>query len=182
MDIAPDVSLYLTNVYTKGDLAAAVDWMIRQDVDVINVSLRYKFDGPGDGTSPRSYSPLKAVDSAVANGIVWVNAAGNQGNDSWLKRAPFSSTTISISGEETKAIIFDGEDFTNEFKWGRVELRWDDSWDGATTNLDLYVVDRKNPSDVTYSASDIRSSSRNLQLGDDGHTPYEVVWGSGILT
>ena len=51
MDIAPDVSLYIANVQFKGDMQAAVTWMIQQDVDVINHSMGWFFDGPGDGTS-----------------------------------------------------------------------------------------------------------------------------------
>ena len=180
MDIAPDVTLYIANFRTTGDVAKAVDWMIRQEVDVINVSLRFRFDGPGDGTSRFGDTPLKAIDKAVENGIVWVNAAGNQGNKTWFKRGPFASTTISLNGEDTKVIIFDGEDFTNAFYQGSiVELRWDDTWSGAIRDLDLYLAYPKDSSGVNYNASDIGASSRNPQSGEIGQSPHEVVWGSG---
>ena len=39
MDIAPEVSLYIANAGTKGDLQSTADWMIAEGVSVINTSL-----------------------------------------------------------------------------------------------------------------------------------------------
>ena len=86
LDIAPDVSLYIADPQSNGDLASAVDWMAEQGVQVINYSVGKLFDGPGDGTSPDSESPLNTVDAAVSKGIVWVNAAGNEGQSAWFGR------------------------------------------------------------------------------------------------
>ena len=47
------------------------------------MSLSYAWDGPGDGESPKTYSPLKAVDKAVTGGIVWFNSAGNYNAGAW---------------------------------------------------------------------------------------------------
>ena len=90
-DIAPEVSFYIANPGTKADFGAVVDWMIAEGVSVINYSGSWTFDGPGDGTSPFSYSPLKAVDRAVDAGIVWVNAAGNHARRTWFTRAPMDA-------------------------------------------------------------------------------------------
>ena len=84
MDIAPDVSLYISNPVSNGDLKTAVDWMISQDVDVINHSIGIIWDGPGDGTSPYANSPLKSVDAAVSGGIMYANSAGNEEGSSWF--------------------------------------------------------------------------------------------------
>ena len=86
LDIAPDVALYISNAPSRADLRAATDWMIAQGVQVINHSVGWTWDGPGDGTSPRSNSPLKTVDAAVDGGILWVNAAGNEAHNTWFKR------------------------------------------------------------------------------------------------
>ena len=83
IDIAPEATLYLASVRSPGDLADVVDWMISQDVSVINMSLAGLFDGPGDGTSPRAHSPLNTLAKAVNNDILWVNSAGNSGRSSW---------------------------------------------------------------------------------------------------
>ena len=70
-DVAPDIELYISNPYSLGDLRNAVDWMVGQGVQIINVSLGYRYDGPGDGTSPFSNSPLKTIDVAASNGITY---------------------------------------------------------------------------------------------------------------
>ena len=79
VDIGPEVSLYIATPWSPGDLQTATDWMVSQGVSVIVHSAAYEYDGPGDGTSPFSDSPLRAVDRAVAGGSVWVNSAGNEG-------------------------------------------------------------------------------------------------------
>ena len=90
IDIAPDVSLYTADPQSLGDPRDTVDWMISEGVSVVNHSRTWMFDGPGDGTSPSSVSPLNTVDRAVEAGSVWVNAAGNSGQHAWFKRGPFS--------------------------------------------------------------------------------------------
>ena len=83
VDVAPEVELYIANPMSRGDLRDAADWMAEQGVRVINMSLGWIVDGPGDGTSPFSDSPLKTIDAAVSSGITWVNAAGNSAGNTW---------------------------------------------------------------------------------------------------
>ena len=59
LDISPQVSLYIADPDTLSDLRSTVDWMISEDVSVINHSMTWLFDGPGDGTSPLSISPTE---------------------------------------------------------------------------------------------------------------------------
>ena len=168
LDIAPDVSLYIADPQSPGDLRDTVDWMISQGVSVINHSRTWLFDGPGDGTSPSSISPLNTVDSAVAAGIVWVNAAGNSAQRTWFQRAPFSYSTISVDGGDVRVINFEASNFKNRFHLsGSLQLRWDDTWGGATRNLDLFLV-RPDDDEITLGSIDPQS-------GDDGHNPYERV-------
>ena len=51
MDIAPQVDLYIGHPVSQGDLQAIADWMVSEGVSVINYSVVWTFDGPGDGTS-----------------------------------------------------------------------------------------------------------------------------------
>ena len=83
VDIAPDAQLYIADAGTPGDLLRTVRWMIHEGVEVINMSMSFLWDGPGDGTSQSSISPLKTVDLAVENGVVWVNSAGNENQRTW---------------------------------------------------------------------------------------------------
>ena len=107
MDIAPEASLYIATPRSLGDLQTATDWMVSQGVSVIVHSVTYEHDGPGNGTSPFSNSSLRAVDRAVAGGSIWVNAAGNDGQNTCL--APPSTLTVmpgSISTGLMKAFIY----------------------------------------------------------------------------
>ena len=168
LDMAPDVSLYIANPRSKGELRDTVDWMISEGVSVINHSMTWLFDGPGDGTSPSSISPLNTVDRAVAAGIVWVNAAGNQAQKTWFKRGPFSYSTISVDGEELRVINFEGSSFINWFHLsGPLQLRWNDAWGGATSNLDLFLF---RPGETEF---ELRSIDH--QSGEVGDNPYELV-------
>ena len=128
MDIAPHASLYIANPRTKGELQDVVDWMISENVSVINKSQVWNFDGPGDGTSPFSTSPLNAIDRAVSAGIVWVNAAGNHAERTWFMRGPFAFSTVNVSGENRRFVNFSESEYENTFYIGRLELRWEGSW------------------------------------------------------
>ena len=166
IDIAPEVSLYIATPRSLGDLQTATDWMVSQGVSVIVHSVVHEYDGPGDGTSPFSNSPLKTVDRAVAGGSVWVNGAGNYGRRSW-----FGAYSIVTSGS-SRFLTFNGSDIFNDMTLEagddiRVQLRWEDSWGGATSDFDLYVYDR--------TTRVIVASSFDPQRGVARHVPYESV-------
>ena len=168
LDISPQVTLYISDPQSLSELRDAVDWMISEGVSVINHSRLWTFDGPGDGTSPLSISPLNSIDRAVTAGIVWVNAAGNQATGTWFKRGPFDYTTETIDGEEVRFLRFSGSEIrNNSYIGGRLELRWDDDWGGAETDLDLFAL--------TSGTDEIALQSIDLQSGSAGHNPYESV-------
>ena len=164
IDIAPEVSLYIANPRSFGDLRNTVDWMISEGVQVIDHSSSWTFDGPGDGTSPFTDSPLKTVDRAVAAGITWTNAAGNHAERTWF--GTYSDP------EDDGFINFNGIDASINMQLSegdsiRVQLRWDDSWDAANRDFNLFVWDFDN--------EEIVAISFNPQLGDVGDIPYEQL-------
>ncbi len=145
MDMAPGVALYIAkpSPASLGDLRASTDWMISEGVQVINHSVGWPLDGPGDGTSPFSSSPLKTIDHAVENGVVWINAASNDAENTWFTNRPLSDP------DGDRFVNFSGVDEGMSFyaKAGdslRVQMRWDDTWGGATKNLDLLLLNRFN--------------------------------------
>ena len=164
MDIAPGASLYIANPFSKGDLSATVDWMIAQGVQVINYSMHWGWDGPGDGTSPYSNSPLKSVDKAVAGGALWSNSAGNAAQEMWY--GPFSDPdsdsvlNFSDDDERNQIALVTGDVF-----W--VVMRWDDTWLGASNDLNIAIYDP----DGNYVAG-----SNNYQTGGSAHIPIEETW------
>ena len=170
IDIAPAVSLYIADVHkaSRADQRSIVEWMISEGVTVINRSLGSTFDGPGDGTSPYSDSLLRTVDRAVAGGAVWVNSAGNSARETWFSRAPFLDLDNDgfiefAAGYETNDITLQAEDEIT------VQLRWDDRWRGARTDLNLYLYVWNGVARQWQLAD----SSKDPQSGGPGHDPFE---------
>ena len=167
VDIAPEVSLYIAAPRTLGDLRPTVDWMISEGVSVINQSLTWTHDGPGDGTSPYNNSSLATVDRAVDANIVWVNAAGNAARTTWFTRAP-------VDADDDRWLNFSevGERNTMSLKAGDsifVQLRWEGEWGRQGTDLDLFLYD---------SEFNILGSSEDRQTGSmsgEFPVPSEII-------
>ena len=160
-DVAPDAELYLANADSRGGVSAAVDYVIEQGVDVVNMSLSFSWDGPPDGASPYSNGIGRSVDRAVRSGATWVNSAGNAAVYSW------SGEYADADGDDI--MEFAPGDETNTLNRGglvTLEMRWDDDWRGADTDLDLYILDSQNR---------VAASSLDFQTGRAGHIPYERV-------
>ena len=142
-----------------------MDWLIEQDVDVINASWSVGWDGPGDGTSPSASSLLRAVDKAVENGIVVTIAAGNYGRTSWFGtfNDPDDDNVLDfVDGDECNFMhgTFSGSGAT-------VEVRWEDDWPGPETDLDIYV---RKVSDGT-----IMAQGEDFQTGQSYQEPIEFI-------
>ena len=179
-DVAPHATLYISNPQTKGDLQDAVEWMEGQGVEVINHSVGWVPDGPGDGTSPSPDSPLHTIDSAVEAGAVWVNAAGNDAENVWYG-------DYEITGDDNMFINFGTDDSPDIFNTLELEqgeddvlialLRWEDEWAnnsteaGADCDLDLYAY---RPGAV-YLIQDAVAYSAEYQTGHHIATPLEVL-------
>ena len=164
LDIAPDVDLYISNPRSWGDLKTAVDWMVSQDVDVINHSVNWSWNGPGDGTSPYANSPLKSVDAAVNGGIMFTNSAGNAARRTWYGHF--------ADADGDGRLNFAENDELNEVEIAagervRIQLRWEDSWTAAATDLDVYLFNVNN--------SEIVASSGDFQDGLSGDAPFEWI-------
>ena len=140
LDVAPDVSLYIAEPETKGDLKNTVDWMVAQGVQVINYSNSLAFDGPGDGTSPFTDSPLNVADTAIEKGAVWVAAAGNEAQAAWF--GAFRDVDDDGNHEFDDAGSFYDEHncVINQYNPIWVQLRWQGQWGSGAqlADLDLY--------------------------------------------
>lgn len=78
-DMAPACQLYLLKVLNSSDLEAAKNYCKAQGIQIISRSTGYENVNFYDGTAPSSIvpHPVTIVNDANANGILWVNAAGN---------------------------------------------------------------------------------------------------------
>ena len=165
-DLAPEAAYYLSNPGTRGDLKTAVEWMVVQDVDVIQYGSSWAWEGPGDGSTPFSNGALRSVDAAVEGGAVWVNGAGNDNLSTWFgspDKFEFDDSDFSFQifggNDDTcnNVLLASGERFT-------AHLRWEDTWGGSTRNIDLVLFDP---------AIEIVASSIDVQSGRAEHDPFE---------
>ena len=177
IDIAPEVSLYIADPISRADLQAAADWMALEGVSVINYSVGWTFDGPGDGNSPFSVSPLNTVNRAVASDMIWVNSAGNYAREAWFKGYSDLDGDGAIgfgnANDEVGAIGFGSRNDEvidipfRECQRYTVQLRWEDDWGGASTDLDLHLYN-KNTREVVLSAE-------TEQSGESNHIPLQSL-------
>ena len=171
-DIAPQADYYIADASSDSDLLNTVNWMVSEGVDVINVSLSWTFDGPGDGTAYYNNAPLDSVDAAVRGGIIWVNSAGNSARDSWYGAFEDSDSDgvhqFNAAGNECNSVTID----LDPLEGFRAQLRWADSWGGASKDLNLYLIP---VSGGTFSLSDAVATSENNQVGAGNDVPYETI-------
>ena len=175
IDVAPAVQLYITQPQSLGDTKDAVNWMAEQGVQVINMSLSFLVDGPGNGTSPFSDSTLNTVDTAVSSGITWVNSGGNSARNVWYGTFsdPDGDGRHNFTPRDIGNTFFLPYDETSSRR-SRVTafMRWDDSWGGADCDLDLHLVRY-----VPGPNNDILVVSANsIQDGDVDDIPFELLW------
>ena len=81
-EVAPGAQLYLICFDTEVDLAAAEAYAKAQGIKIINHSVSWFDTWRGDGGGPAG-TPDATVADAKANGILWVNAAGNEAQNHW---------------------------------------------------------------------------------------------------
>lgn len=164
-DMAPGAQLFIAHPISPSDLRASVNWMVANGVSVINFSAVYPWDGPGDGTSLETNSPLHSVDDAAAGGALFVAAAGNEGHSTWFGAWRDDNSNNVAQFDATASTEANGV-FLNTYDDLIAQLRWSDSWSAAATNLELWL----------YNASgSLVASSLSSQAGQSGDTPSEYL-------
>ena len=133
-EVAPDAQLYLANFDTDVEFAGCVDWLKGQGVDIVNFSIGFVGSGPGDGTGFIN----DIVNSAKAQGILWVNSAGNEAQHHWM--GPWDDP------DADDLLSFSEADETNHIdaRAGEViiiVLKWDDPFDTSCNDYDLWLLD-----------------------------------------
>jgi len=125
--VAPHARQVRVCIDDATDLADAVTALIaRGDIDVVNMSLGFYNSGPGDGTGVAG-SPDDSARRAIAAGLAWVNAAGNEAQ--LHHGAPFGDADGDglhefAAGEERGSFTVPAGAEVEVF------LRWD-QWDAA---------------------------------------------------
>ena len=135
-DLVPDAQLYLICIDTDVSLAAAEAYAKANGVRVVNLSGGFYNTWRGDGLGPAGTPDAIAAD-ARANGILWINAAGNDARSHWsgvftsADRDPFNDFA---PGDELNAVVVPNGNVVCGF------LRWD-GWPVPTDDFDLGFYD-----------------------------------------
>jgi subtilisin family serine protease len=158
-DIAPQTELYLLLIGDSVDLQNATDYCITNGIDIINHSVGWYNSNYYDGTG----IVANIANNARDNGILWVNAAGNEASDGHWQGSFLDVDGDNwhefVSGDERNSFyLVSGDTIT-------ILMTWDD-WIYSDQNYDLYLY---NPVGVQV------RSSLNWQLGAQ-HPTEKIVY------
>jgi len=156
-EVAPDAELFFA-WYDGSDAAMgeAVDWLLAQGVDIISHSAG-GLVGPRDG----SEWDAQLVDQVAAQGVLWVNSAGNYALSHY--RGAFTDIDGDgihefASGEESITLYLEDD--------LEIALNWEDNWQRAVQDYDLFLYDD--------TGSEL-AASQNFQRGEVGQRPVEWI-------
>ncbi len=156
-EVAPGAELFFA-WYDGSDAAMgeAVDWLMAQGVDIISHSAG-GLVGPRDG----SEWDAQLVDDLAAQGILWVNSAGNEALSHY--RGIFTDG----DGDGFHEFV-PGEEMLALYDYGGVEiaLSWEDDWERAAQDYELFLYD---------GGGNELAASQDEQSGEMGHEPVEGI-------
>jgi hypothetical protein len=157
-EMAPEAELYLA-YYDGSDVAMgqAVEWLISQDVDIISNSTGSSGLTPMDGTG----FAAELVDWAHDEGILWVNAAGNEADAHWRG-------TFTDSNSDTIHEFFPDAEVLPFIPFGpgvqtQIIMSWDD-WQNVDQDYDLILLNKD---------GELLAKSEEPQEGQAGQLPIE---------
>ena len=158
-DLAPDAELHLVRVNGSTTFENASAWAIRNDIDIVSMSMSFFNNSFHDGTGP-----LNATADTLANGgVLLVNSAGNYNGEHWIGdlddqdrdgdlEFPWGSSYLPIELDAGSTTVY---------------VAWDEFNDCGDTDLDAIVYD---------SDGDIVGHSDSVQDAEgDSCSPLERV-------
>jgi hypothetical protein len=158
-EMAPDAQLVLICAGTVPETGNAKDYVKQQGITIVNFSAG-NYYGRGDGTPlPGTFAEIVA--DAAANGILWVNSAGNQAQTHWA--GSFTDVNADKLHEFAGVDVFDdvtiapGETVCATLRW--------DSWPTSADDFNLFLWD--------FASASFVASSLNSQV--QGFPPFEVL-------
>jgi subtilisin family serine protease len=179
-DLAPDADLHLVRVNSLTTFENAVEWAIREHVQVISMSMSFYDESFYDGTGP--FAPY--VEALEANGILLVSSAGNNASTHWSGRWVDGDGDDRLDGPESDNafLAYDLGDSPS------FSLNWNQHEDCGQTDLDLYVYDLAG--DLVGSSTDAQQSGADrcepverlvAAPTEDGYYRLEVVRKAGSV-
>jgi len=130
-DMAPGAQLYLIKVSDPLDLVDAKNFCISNGIGIINHSVGYVNQNFYDGACYNS-NPVCTTDDAFANGILWINAAGNEAQRHY--EATFSDSNGNAVHDQLISIsAIVGESISAYLTWN--------AWPATDQDYDLILLD-----------------------------------------
>ena len=157
-DIAPGAELHLVRVSGLTTMENAVAWAIREEIDLISMSLSFFNESFYDGTGPLN----SLMEPLAAAGVLMVTSAGNYADQHY--RATFSDADLDRYHD-----FDDARGLPVYLPAGRssLYLLWDQFRSCGRSDLDAFVMD---------SAGDVVGWSASPQVqGEDSCFPSERV-------
>jgi hypothetical protein len=173
-EMAPGATLYLGYASSISDLSFVVTSMVNAGVRVITRSITSEFDGPGTGTGDIA----SIIDSAVSDGVLWMNSVGNNAGvagdpGSYMRR-------VWADADADRNLEFAPGDEIMSFGCGFINgLRWSDWGEAGITDFDAYVYDKVVNGTLTgllYEAEDFQNDASDdpIELFDYACTADET--------
>jgi subtilisin family serine protease len=153
-DMAPGAQLYLMKIDTMLDLVTAKDYCIANGIKIINHSVGWYNTNFYNGACYNS-NPVCVANDDHANGILWVNAAGNAADLHYA--GVFTDVNGDLLNDQSVILTASG---------GVIEafMTWD-AWPATNQDYDLFLLD---------SSFNIVDSSLTRQTGT--RTPTERIY------
>jgi hypothetical protein len=164
-ELAPAAELHLICIDSVTSLGQAKDYVIAHDIPIVNHSVGWLNAGRGDGSGGPD-TPEGIVANARAQGVLWVNSAGNYGQTHW------SGTFSDPDGNGLHNFAnFPRDEGNGVFLLGGgcVFLKWDD-WPFSDQDFDLHLFQIPNKNGSPAELIDV---SENVQNGSQ--EPVEEV-------
>ena len=166
MSMAPGAELHVIMVGDEVDLENAAAYCRDNGIAVANHSVGWVIASYYDDTGPINQI---INDSHDNDGVFWAVAAGNDAKRHWRHpdTEPTTWTTVKWRGEYFDWLEFSPGDYEMELQpgGGVIFLNWD-QYDGAVTDLDLWIFDSKGTA---------IAASQAPQNGTPGQQPSEAV-------
>jgi subtilisin family serine protease len=165
-DMAPDAEIILAGFEDDVTWAAAVDEIVAAGVKIVSHSIGFDNLYPSDGNN---YYAQK-VDEASAAGVLFVTAAGNEGQKYWSGawRDANGNGFLEFGGTELLPIGAGAPG-------SQVVLRWDDAFGGSTHDYDLLIVTQDFLSNPTLSRDNPAIVAASAGLQDGSQDPREIA-------
>ena len=165
-EVAPGAQLYLICFETDVQLAQAEAYAKAQGIKIINHSVSWFDTSRGDGSGGPG-TPDAIVADAKSNGILWVNAAGNQGQNHWSGNFVPDDPSVAFPFN----VFGPGGNILNRFTIEQgaqacIGLKWD-NWPTTTNDYDMYLVRTAAPAAIVDASETFQSPS--------GAPPFEEI-------